>query len=352
MNPTHEKSLRVALLGCGNVGRELIALVAAKEQALRQRYGLAIRFSGGLTRRAGAWESTEGVTAAGLAASEWPQRPADEATLPVGAHPFSGDGQAFAATCPADVLVELTTLEPLTGQPALDHIRAALTAGRSVVTANKGPIANAYRELRGLAEMRGVTLRFESTVMDGTPIFNMAEAALPATDVLGFRGLLNCTSNFVLSEMARGASLEEGIARAQRMGVAEADPSNDLDGWDASVKATVLANALMDADMRPQQVTRIGLGAEAMRQAQASLAPGQTLKQVVEARRDASGAVIAEVRLRALPPEDVFAHLVGRETAVRLLTDTMGALTIIEGEGGPEQTALGVLADIVAIGGA
>ncbi len=350
MTSTHQKTVRVALLGCGNVGRELIALMARKEQALRDRYGLAIRFSGGLTRRAGAWEAPDGVSAGELTASEWPAKPVGEAALPVGAQPFTGDGQAFAATCPADIVVELTTLEPLTGQPALDHIRAALTAGRSVVTANKGPIANAYRELRGLAEMRGVRLRFESTVMDGTPIFNMAEVALPATDVLGFRGLLNCTSNFVLSEMARGATLEEGIATAQRMGVAEANPSNDLDGWDASVKASVLANVLMDADMRPQQVSRIGLGAEAMRQEQESLAPGYTLKQVVEARRDENGKVIAEVRLRALPPGDVFAHLVGRETVVRLLTDTMGELTIIEGDGGPEQTALGVLADIVAIG--
>ena len=350
MNQQQTKTVRIALVGCGAVGRELIALVARKEQALAQRHGLRILFSGGLTRSAGAWSARDGVSAATLAASGWPGTPGATITAPPpGAQPFAGDAQTFAATCPADIVVELTTLEPLTGQPALDHIRAALTAGRSVVTANKGPIANAYDELRGLAEMRGVKLRFESTVMDGTPIFNMVEASLPATEVSGFRGLLNCTSNYVLSRMGQGETLEAGIASAQALGVAEADPSNDLDGWDASVKATVLANALMGANMRPQQVARISLGAAAMRQAQAELPAGQTLKQVAEARRNADGSVTAEVRLVALPPNDVLGQLVGREVGLRLYTDTMGELTIIEGDGGPEQTALGVLADIVAV---
>jgi homoserine dehydrogenase len=184
--------------------------------------------------------------------------------------------------------------------------------------------------------------------MDGTPIINMMEFSLPVTEVVSFRGLLNSTSNYVLSLMGDGMSLEDAVREAQRAGVAEADPSNDLDGWDASVKATVLANALMGADLRPQDVRRIGLGAEAMRQANAARQPEQTLKQVVEGRREASG-VVAEVRLLALPPTDTLAHLTGMETAVRLVTDTMGELTLIEGEGDPTQTAMGVLSDIVNI---
>ncbi|MGH2515304.1 MAG: homoserine dehydrogenase, partial [Ktedonobacterales bacterium] len=215
-------------------------------------------------------------------------------------------------------------------------------------TANKGPIAHAYRELRALAGEHGVMLRFESTMMDGTPIFSMVEASLPATVITGFRGLLNSTSNFVLSLMARGESVEQGIAAAQRAGVAEADPSYDLDGWDASVKATVLANVLMGADLRPADVRREELGAAAMRQAQAALQPGETLKQVVEAERE-GGQVVARVRLVALPATDFFAHLSGMETALQLHTDTMRDLTLVEGEGGPGQTAFGVLADLINI---
>jgi homoserine dehydrogenase len=336
--------LRFALLGCGNVGRALLEMLSEKAETLRRQYDLTLSCTGGMTRSSGGWLAPEGISPAVLLASGWPQSPA-----PAGTQPFTGDGAAFAREAPADVLVELTTLNPTDGQPALDHIRAALTAGKSVVTANKGPIAHGYRELSALAAERGLALRFESTVMDGTPIFSMAAASLPATAIAGFRGLLNSTSNYVLSRMAQGETLDEAVVGAQRLGVAEADPSNDLDGWDASVKATVLANVLMGADLRPQDVRREGLGAEAMRRAHAALLPGQTLKQVAEAERDRD-AVVARVRLLALPPADTLAHLSGMEAALQLRTDTMGDLTLIEGEGGPGQTAFGVLADLIAVG--
>ncbi len=338
--------LRIALLGYGNVGRALIELLAEKEIVLREQHGLTIGVTGMLTRTSGGWLANDdemGVNPAATLAMGWPS-----GGLPASASASTGDGEAFAAAAPGDVLVELTTLDAQTGQPALDHMRAALAAGKSVVTANKGPIAHGYRELRALAEIRGVLLRFESTVMDGTPIFNMAEAALPATTISGFRGLLNSTSNYVLTRMAQGETLEKAVSGAQKLGIAEANPANDLDGWDASVKATVLANVLMGSDIRPGDVRRDGLGADAMRAAQAALLPGQTLKQVAEAER-VGESVSVRVRLVALPPGDALAHLSGMEAALTLHTDTMGDLTIIEGEGGPRQTAHGVMADLVAV---
>lgn len=339
--------LRIAILGYGNVGRALIALLAEKADTLRERHDLTVSVSGVMTRRDGGWLATEGVSPADVLASGWPG-----GVAPLGAEKFAGDSLAFAAEAPADALVELTTLNAATGQPALDHIRAALAAGKSVVTANKGPIAYAYRELQALADHQGVALRFESTVMDGTPIFNMAAAALPATTIAGFRGLLNSTSNYVLSRMAQGETLEEAVSGAQRLGIAEANPANDLEGWDAAVKTTVLANVLLDGVLRPDDVQRDGLGAEAMRLAQRALLPGQTLKQVAEAERVAGGVIRARVRLEALGPHDMLAHLSGMEAGLTLRTDTMGDLTIIEGEGGPGQTAHGVMADLVAIAAA
>jgi homoserine dehydrogenase len=337
--------LRLASLGLGSVGRALAALLADKETVLRERYDLSVAFTGAMTRAAGGWIAPEGVSAAALAASGWPK-----GEPPADTQPFPGDALAFAREAPADVLLELTTLNPRDGQPALDHVRTALAAGRHVVTANKGPIAYAYRELRALAAEHGVALRFESTVMDGTPIFSMAEASLPATTIFGFTGLLNATSNYVLSRMAAGDSLEDAIAGAQAVGIAEADPSNDLEGWDASVKATVLANVLMGADLRPGDISREGLGAAAMKSAQAELPADHALKQLVEAERaDDTGSVRVRVRLVALPAENVFAHIGVGETAVRLHTDTMRDLTIIEGDGDPGQTAFGLLADLVNI---
>lgn len=337
--------LRLASLGFGNVGRALAQMLAEKSDELQRRYDLTFSFTGIYTRSVGAVVWPEGVSAREVAAVEWPP-----ANLKTSVSPAASAALDFIRNVPADVVLELTTLNPQNGQPAIEHIRTALSAGKHVVTANKGPIAYAYRELRGLAREHGVALRFESTVMDGTPIFRMAEAALPATTISGFRGLLNSTSNYVLDRMARGETLEQAIAGAQQLGVAEAQPSNDLEGWDASVKATVLANVLMDADLRPTDVRREGLGAEAMQRAEAERQPGQTLKQVVEASRDGE-AVSARVRLMALPESDLLAHLSGMEAALLLHTDTMQDLTLIEGEGGPGQTAFGVVADLVTIAG-
>ncbi|HKV83477.1 MAG TPA: hypothetical protein VJN88_02905, partial [Ktedonobacterales bacterium] len=323
-------NIRLLSLGFGNVGQALARMLAEKEATLRDNYDLTFAFSGIYTRTTGALSFPDGLSAGQLVALGWPLTAASPGVVAGPADPLE-----FIHTCQADAVLELSALDPMTGQPATDYIRTALRSGRHVVTANKGPIAHAYRELWALAAANGVRLRFESTVMDGTPIFGMAEASLPATDFAGFRGLLNSTSNYVLSLMAQGQTVEEGIAAAQRVGVAEANPAYDLEGWDASVKATVLANVLMGADLRPADVRREGLGAEAMRKAQAALLPGQTLKQVVEATREADGAVTARVRLAALPPGDFFAHLSGMETAVTLHTDTMRDLTIVEGEGDP-----------------
>jgi homoserine dehydrogenase len=336
--------LRLALLGCGHVGRAFIALAAEKEGELRDRHGLDLRFTGGLTRSAGGWLASDGVSAATLAVSGWPL-----GAPPAGSVPFAGDSVAFASTCPADALVELTTLDPLTGEPATSHVRAALAAGHHVVTANKGPIAHASRALRSLAAERRVALRFEATVMDGTPVFNLAEFCLPAARIAGFRGVLNSTTNYVLSQMAAGQTLEAAVEGARALGIAEANPAYDLEGWDAAVKATVLANTLMEADLRPSDVFRAGLGAEAMRAGHAELPAGHTLKQMAQARRAPDGAIAASVQLVALPATDPLAHLSGMETALTLSTDAMGDLTLIEGEGGPGQTAFGVLADLVAI---
>jgi homoserine dehydrogenase len=338
--------LRIALLGYGNVGRALVAMLAEKAAVLRDNHQLTVGVVGIMTRSAGGWLSADGFSPAAVRASGWPAMPVLD-----GAKTFDGDSLAFATAAPADVLIELTSLNPATGRPALDYVRAALTAGKSVVTANKGPIAHAYRDLRALALKNGVSLRFESTVMDGTPIFNMAAASLPATTITGLRGLLNSTSNYVLSRMALGESLDEAILGAQRLGIAEANPANDLEGWDAAVKSTVLANVLLDADLRPADVRRDGLGADAMRRAHNALLPGQTLKQIADVTW-ADGVVSAKVALAALAPDDLLAHLSGMEAGLTLSTDTMGDLTIIEGEGGPGQTAHGVMADLVAVAAA
>src|SRR5215472_13374713 len=257
--------LRLAVIGFGNVGRAFAGLLKEKAGELASRYDLTCSITGVATRSRGGFIATEGerleLSEAGLPAEG----------MPPGAILHVQDTLTFIRACPADVVIEISTLSPLDGQPATRYIQTALETGRHVVTANKGPIANFYRPLRDLARERDLALRFESTVMDGTPIFNLAEFCLPASRISGFRGIVNSTTNVVLTAMEDGLTLEEGIAHAQQLGVAEADPSNDLDGWDASAKASVLATVLMDASVTPAQVERSEVGAEAMRRLASSL---------------------------------------------------------------------------------
>src|SRR5687768_30399 len=159
------------------------------------------------------------------------------------------------ASLPADVLVEMTPLDPIAGEPALTYIREALSAGMHVVTANKGPIARAHRELEALANAHGRLLRFEATLADCLPVFTLRRAALPLAKISAIRGIVSSTNNHILTAAARGVSFADALAEAQRLGIAEADPRNDLDGHDAA-KATILANVLMDADLMPEDVSR------------------------------------------------------------------------------------------------
>ena len=174
--------------------------------------------------------------------------------------PVSASAEEFIHQSRADALVELTTLNPATGQPAIGHIQAAFRSGMHVVTANKGPIAHAYHTLAGEAAGRNLCFRFESSVMDGAPVFNLFRNGLPRVRVLGFAGVLNSTSKLVIEEMERGGTFEEGLAHARALGVAEADASYDTEGWDSAAKAAALANVLMDARVTPRDVEREGIG--------------------------------------------------------------------------------------------
>jgi homoserine dehydrogenase len=169
------------------------------------------------------------------------------------------DSPALIHECGADATIEMTPIDRDTGRPAVEHIEAALNAGQHAISANKGPLAHDYRRLRDLAVKRRRAFLFEATVMDGFPIFNLYRECLPATKVLGFRGVLNSTTNLILTRMEEGMSFDDAVRHAQEIGIAETDPSNDVDGWDSAVKVSVLCNVMMDADLRPQQVDRAGI---------------------------------------------------------------------------------------------
>lgn len=333
---------RIAILGFGNVGRALARLLIRKGQELQDHYDLAVSVVGLMTaRHSGAIDPAGIDLQAALELYE-----SGQMLEPLSAVPLPDDSLLFLHACPADVLVELTPINLTDGEPAIAHVRTALEKGMHVVSANKGPLAFAYRELRELASALGQAFLFESTVMDGAPVFGVARAGLPAAQVLGFRGVLNSTTNFILSQMEAGASFDAAVQAAQAMGIAETDPSADVDGWDATVKTVALANVLMDADLRPADVARTGIRDLTAQDLQAARARGRRVKLVCRAERPDAG-VVARVAPEEVPLDDPLASLSGTSSMVTLYTDTLKALSIIEGEPEPAQTAYGVLADLI-----
>ena len=284
LQPLREDSIRthnLCFLGFGNVNRTLVRLLEDRAPELRDRYGIAFRITGIASRRLG-WIADPN----GLDPETCVARP------PSAAKGREPDPQPAAvcdwlAAARADILFEATSLNVTNGQPAVDHIRAALDHGAHAITANKGPIVYAYRELRDLARARGKQFLFESTVMDGVPIFSLFDQ-LPAIHLQGFHGILNSTTNVILSEMEQGLSFDEALKKAQAIGIAETDATHDIDGWDAAVKTAALITVLMDAPIRLEEIEREGirdLTPQALRNARRD---GWPFKLVCRAKRTAA----------------------------------------------------------------
>jgi homoserine dehydrogenase len=252
----------------------------------------------------------------------------------------------FLDAARAEIAVELTTLNPSTGEPAISHIRAAFARGMHVATANKGPIAHAYSNLRGEAARAGVGFRFESAVMDGAPVFNLWRHSMPGVKVLGFTGALNSTSKVVIETMERGGSFADGLAAARKMGITEADGAFDVQGWDSAAKTAALANVLMDAGTGPQQVSTRGitrLTPERMRKIGSG---GKTVRLISRGRRTSAGLSL-RVRAEVLDRCDVLACTPGTSNLILFHTDLMGTFGTVSIDPGVEQTAYGVFSDLV-----
>jgi len=255
----------------------------------------------------------------------------------------------WLTTAHADVLFEATSLNVETGQPAVDHIRAALAHGAHAITANKGPIVHAYRELRDLAKAKGKRFLFESTVMDGVPIFSLFDQ-LPAIHLRGFHGILNSTTNVILSEMETGLTLDAALKKAQDLGIAETDATHDLDGWDAAVKTAALITVLMGLPIRLEEIEREGirdLTPEGVRNARRD---GWPYKLVCRAKREGDGAqakVKASVKPEKVLSSTPMAKIAGTSSYIYFETDIFPGLAVTEENPGLYATAYGLLADFV-----
>lgn len=336
------KEVKLAFIGFGNVGKAMAHLLERKRTELAQRYGLTFRVTGIATGSHGMAVNTRGISLEeALAVLD------NGGTLDsLSQSPPPKDALECIARSQAQVMLENTPVNYASGQPAIDHIRAALMAGMHAVTANKGPVVHAYRELSRLAEKHGVKFYFESAVMDGAPIFSLFREAIPAARLQRFEGVLNSTTNLILSRMESGEPFETAVAYAQSIGIAETDPSGDIDGWDAAVKVAALVTVLMDYPLKPQQVERQGIRQLSLQQVQDALAQGKRWKLVCTAERSADG-VRAQVSPQMVSPASPLYLVNGTTSIVQFETDVLGKLSILEEDPGPHTTAYGLLADML-----
>ena len=335
--------MRLALVGFGNVGRRFAGqLGGAYARALRA-HGVHVRVTGIATGRHGLAMDSRGIDL-GRAV-----RLVSQGRSLGLLHRGSAvrDVRDFIARVPADMLIEITPLDPRSGQPATRHVRQALARGLHVVTANKGPVAFSLRSLQRLAARQGRRFLHEGAVMDGTPVFNLVARCLPGTRIEGFRGTLNSTTNLVLSRMELGRARGAAVKEAQALGIAEADPGNDLDGWDAAVKGCALANALMGASIRPQQVQRHGISDVSLDEVRRALRAGFRTRLVVRGVRS-KGRVRVSVAPERIPLGDPLSGS-GPAAALVFETDLMGEIGVFERGASVDQTAYALLSDLLEI---
>lgn len=337
----------LALLGFGNVGRALARLLIQKAPDLHSRYGITFSVTGIATGTHGSAIDLEGLEIeAALKVVEFDDKIAGTGLDGLSAEPVPANAIDFINRCGADVLFENSPVNYETGQPAVDHISTALGLGMHVVTANKGPVVHAYQELTKSADKNGVKFYFESAVMDGAPIFSLFRETLPAARLMSFYGVLNSTTNMILKRMEEGDNFDQAVKYTQEIGIAETDPSGDIDGWDASVKVAALVTVLMGVPLRPQEVERTGIRDITPSAIRSALDDAKRWKLVCSAKR-VGESVQATVAPQLVAADSPFYRVDGTTSIVQFETDVLGLFSIIEEDPGPETTAYGCLADFI-----
>ena len=334
------RQLNLALLGFGHVGRAFGRLLLERRNWLLREFGQEWKVMGIATSNHGLC-----IDHSGLPMRKVLQSRGDLDRFHNG--PACSSISDFIRQCGADVLFEMTVLD-LSGEPAATHIREALQAGLHVVTVNKGPVAAHFRALTRLARLRGVRFLYEGTVMDGAPVFNLVRQTLPSTRIRSIRGILNSTTNYILTQLEQGTSFETALRYVQEQGIAEADASLDLDGWDAAVKLSILIQAMMGAQVKPDEIRREGISEETGKLVRAAVRRDRRIRLVARAYRQ-GGKVIGKVEPEELEVFDPLAAVRGLSNILILNTDTMRELAIVENNPSVEQTAFGLFSDLVTL---
>jgi homoserine dehydrogenase len=337
------RQINFAFIGFGHVGRAFARLLIDRRKWLLKEFGIEWKITGVATKNHGTAIDPDGLPIKKILGS-WKHHSHLE-NFHNG--PVCNSPTDFIRQCGADILFEMSVLD-LSGEPASTFIREALGAGLHVITTNKGPVAINFRQLTGLARLRDVRFLYEGTVMDGAPVFNMLRQTLPGTRIRSLRGILNSTTNYILTQMEQGTSFEAALEYTKNAGIAEADTSLDLDGWDSAAKLSILIQAMMGGRVKPKDIERGSINEETGRFVRAAVRRDRRLRLVARAYRQ-GGRVIGKVELQELEIFDPLAAIRGLSNILVLNTDTMRELAVVENHPSVDQTAFGLFSDLISL---
>jgi len=336
---------KLALIGFGTVGQGLCEILLSKSDEFKNKYNFEWEVVAISDRLKGSVYSPNGLDIPKLLELAKSGKSVEE---------YGGDAEKglnaidTIKKCNADIVCELSYTDIKTGQPATDHCRAALKSGKHVVTSNKGPAALFYRELKYLAKQNNVQFLIEGTVMSGTPVLNVARNDLAGNEIKAIKGILNGTTNFILTNMEAGRPYAEVLKEAQELGYAEADPTADVEGFDALAKVTILANVVMGENLTPNQIPCKGISQLTLDDIEKARKQGKRWKLIGEIKKDENG-VKASVTPMMIDLSHPLAGVNGATNAITFSTDLMGDITVIGAGAGRIETGFSILTDILEI---
>jgi homoserine dehydrogenase len=335
-------SYRLGFIGFGVVGQGLAALLKEKKEFLKEKFGLEYTVTAISDPVKGSVYQEQGIDlkrALALVDSDGNLSKYEQGTK-------GWDSVKTITDSNANVIIEVSPTNIENGEPGITHIREALAHKKHVITTNKGPIALFYRELVDLARKHNVGLKFEGTVLSGTPAINLSLDALAGADVHEVKGIMNGTTNYILTKMAEGQTYEAVLKEAQRLGYAETKPDADVKGWDAQAKAVILANVLMGGDLKPSDVPTKGITEITVDDIEAAKKDGKRYKLIGKAWKE-GGKVKAQVSPEIVGADDFLYHVTGVTNALTFSTDVLGKVTVVGPGAGKKETGFSLLVDLI-----
>ena len=332
---------KIVLIGFGTVGQGLAEILLDKKKELKDKYGYEFDIVGISDIAWGTVYNSDGLDMPAILENVKGKKKFSKDVK-------DWDSMALIRESNANVVCELAFTNLESGEPAIGHCKAAFETGKHVVTSNKGPAALAYRELKEMAHKNGVQFQIEGTVMSGTPVLNLSDGPLAGCTITAARGILNGTTNYILTQMEGGMSYEDALAKAQELGYAEADPTGDVEGYDARGKVTILANVVMGTSLKVSDVACKGITKITLDDINKAKQENCRWKLIGSVKREGN-KVIASVAPEKLPLTHPLAGVMGATNAMTFTTDLLGDVSIVGPGAGRKETGYSILTDLIAI---